>query len=64
MRKVRLGLQIQPQHAGYEEIRRTAMQAEAMGFDIVYNWDHFYPLFGDGDQRHFECWTMLASFAE
>jgi probable F420-dependent oxidoreductase len=40
------------------------MQAEAMDFDIVYNWDHFYPLFGDGDQQHFECWTMLASFAE
>ncbi len=64
MREIRLGLQIQPQHAGYDEIRRTAMQAEAMGFDIVYNWDHFYPLSGDGDQRHFECWTMLASFAE
>lgn len=64
MRKIRLGLQIHPQHAGYDQIRRTAIQAEAMGFDIVYNWDHFYPLFGEGDQRHFECWTMLASFAE
>jgi probable F420-dependent oxidoreductase len=40
------------------------MQADEMGFDIVYNWDHFYPLFGEGDQQHFECWTMLASFAE
>ena len=38
--------------------------AKALGFDIDYNRDHFYPLFGDGDQQHFECWTMLASFAE
>ena len=64
MRKIRLAVQIQPQHTGYDDIRRSAVQAEAMGFDIVYNWDHFYPLFGEGDERHFESWTMLASFAE
>lgn len=32
--------------------------------DIVFNWDHFYPLTGDPDGAHFECWTMLAAFAE
>ena len=32
--------------------------------DIVFNWDHFFPLSGDPDGLHFECWTMLASFAE
>ena len=35
-----------------------------MGVDIVFNWDHFFPLSGDADGKHFECWTMLASFAE
>ena len=35
-----------------------------MGADIVFNWDHFFPLSGDADGKHFECWTMLASFAE
>jgi probable F420-dependent oxidoreductase len=64
MRKIRLGLQIQPQHARYEELRAAAMRADEMGFDIVYNWDHFFPLSGDPDGAHFECWTMLASFAE
>jgi probable F420-dependent oxidoreductase len=64
MRPIRLGLQIHPQHATYDTIRRTAMRAEAMGFDILYNWDHFYPLYGDPDGAHFECWTMLASWAE
>jgi probable F420-dependent oxidoreductase len=30
----------------------------------VFNWDHFFPLSGDSDGKHFESWTMLASFAE
>jgi probable F420-dependent oxidoreductase len=38
--------------------------AEEAGFDIVYTWDHFYPLYGDRDGKHFECWTMLAAWAE
>jgi len=64
MRKIRLAVHIHPQHADYNAIRRTAVQAEEMGFDIVYNWDHFYPLYGDEEGMHFECWTMLASLAE
>ena len=35
-----------------------------MGVDIVFNWDHFFPLMGDPDGKHFECWTMLGSWAE
>ncbi len=39
-------------------------RAEDMGADIVFNWDHFYPLYGDPDGKHFECWTMLGAWAE
>jgi len=38
--------------------------SEDLGVDIVYNWDHFFPLSGSPDGLHFECWTMLASMAE
>jgi probable F420-dependent oxidoreductase len=41
----------------------AARAAEEMGADLVYNWDHFYPLYGDPAGSHFECWTMLAAFA-
>jgi probable F420-dependent oxidoreductase len=61
---VRIALQLHPQHADYDDIRRTVVQAEEMGVDIVYNWDHFYPLYGDPDGKHFEAWTMLGSWAE
>ncbi len=64
MSTVRIALQIHPQHADYDQIRRTVAAAEEMGVDIVYNWDHFYPLYGDPDGKHFECWTMLAAWAE
>ena len=57
---VRIGIQIQPQHADYSSIRAAAQRAEEIGADVVFNWDHFYPLFGDAAGKHFECLTMLA----
>lgn len=32
--------------------------------DVLFNWDHFYPLYGDPNGLHFESWTMLAALAE
>lgn len=63
-RPVRVGLQIQPQHASYDQIRRTADAAERLGVDVLFTWDHFFPLSGDPDGLHFECWTTLAAWAE
>ncbi|NKY37688.1 LLM class F420-dependent oxidoreductase [Nocardia speluncae] len=64
-RPVRIGIQLQPQHApDYGLIRDAVLRAEDAGVDIVFNWDHFYPLYGDPDGAHFECWTMLGAFAE
>jgi len=59
-RPVRIGVQIQPQHATYEKIRDTAVELEELGVDILFNWDHFYPLSGEPDGLHFESWTMLS----
>ena len=61
---VRIGVQIQPQHADYAEIRRAVAAAEQAGADVVFNWDHFFPLYGPADGAHFECWTMLGAWAE
>jgi probable F420-dependent oxidoreductase len=63
-RPVRLGVQLAPQHAPYELIRDTATELEELGVDILFNWDHFFPLSGDPDGLHFESWTMLAALAE
>ncbi len=63
-RPVRLGVQLAPQHAPYELIRDTATELEELGVDILFNWDHFFPLSGERDGLHFESWTMLAALAE
>ncbi|TFH47173.1 MAG: LLM class F420-dependent oxidoreductase, partial [Lysobacterales bacterium] len=46
------------------DIRRAAIQAESLGVDVVYTWDHFYPLMGNPNGEHYECWTLLAAIAE
>ncbi|GII98975.1 putative F420-dependent oxidoreductase [Sediminihabitans luteus] len=61
---IRIGVQLQPQHADYSQIRDAVLRAEDMGVDVIFNWDHFYPLSGDPDGKHFECWTMLGAWAE
>jgi probable F420-dependent oxidoreductase len=61
---VRIGVQLQPQHADYGQIRDAVRRAEDLGVDVVFNWDHFFPLTGDPDGKHFECWTMLGAWAE
>ena len=61
---VRVAVSIFPEHAEYADIRRAAAQAEALGVDVVYTWDHFYPLMGDPEGKHFECWTLLGAIAE
>jgi probable F420-dependent oxidoreductase len=63
-RPIRIALQLQPQHADYKTIRDRVREAEDLGVDIIFNWDHFYPLYGDPDGKHFECWTMLGAWAE
>lgn len=62
---IRIGVQLQPQHSShYEYIRDAVRRCEDIGVDVAFNWDHFYPLYGDPDGAHFECWTMLGAWAE
>jgi probable F420-dependent oxidoreductase len=62
---IRIGVQLQPQHAAdYRDIRDAVRRCEDIGVDVAFNWDHFFPLYGDPDGPHFECWTMLGAWAE
>jgi probable F420-dependent oxidoreductase len=61
---VRVGAQIHPQQASYARMRDAWLRVEEMGADTLFNWDHFFPLYGDPNGEHFECWTLLGAMAE
>lgn len=61
---LRVGVQVQPQHSDFDGMRRAWREAEELGVDTIFNWDHFYPLYGDSDGRHYEALTTLGSMAE
>ena len=60
---MRIGVQIQPQATSVTEMRDAWKAADALGVDSLWTWDHFYPLFGDPDATHFECYSLLAAMA-
>ena len=63
-RPIRIAAQLHPQQGPFDNLLAAAVRADEMGYDIVYNWDHFYPLYGKPDGEHHECFTTLAAFAQ
>lgn len=62
-KKLLIGVQLHPQHTTYESFASAVRRVEALGVDSLWNWDHFFPLYGDANGEHFEAWTMLTAMA-
>lgn len=60
---MKIGVQLHPQATSLQEMRQAWRAADAMGVDSIWTWDHFYPLYGDPNAPHFECYTLLAAMA-
>jgi len=60
---IRVGVQLHPQHTSYQDYANTVRHAEELGVDSIWNWDHFFPLYGDPQGNHFEGWTLLTAMA-
>ena len=60
----RIAIQVYPQHCEFADIRRAFLTAEELGADRVYTWDHFFPMSGDAEGAHFECFSLLAALGE
>lgn len=63
MGRFKVGVQLHPQHCTMDALRTGWREADAMGVDSIWTWDHFYPLYGDADGPHFEGWALLAAMA-
>jgi probable F420-dependent oxidoreductase len=46
-----VGIQLQPQGTTVDAMRDAWRNADDLGVDTIWTWDHFYPLFGDPDAR-------------
>lgn len=60
---IRVGVQLHPQHVSYQDYIEAVRRFDEMGVDTIFNWDHFFPLYGDPQGNHFEGWTLLAAMA-
>ncbi len=63
MGKMKVGVQLHPQHVSYSTYAQAVQASEARGVDTIWNWDHFFPLYGEGNNNHFEGWTLLTAIA-
>ena len=60
---MRFGLDVAQQRVPFSEIAARARLAEAVGFDGVWGFDHFQPMYGEGPGECFEGNTTLAALA-
>jgi probable F420-dependent oxidoreductase len=63
MGRFKAGATFHPQHTTMARLREAWREADAIGADSVWTWDHFYPLYGDKDGPHFEGYTLLTAAA-
>ncbi|TMC52843.1 MAG: LLM class F420-dependent oxidoreductase [Chloroflexi bacterium] len=62
-RPFKVGVTIHPQQCTIQELRDAWRRADELGVDSIWFWDHFFPLYGNPNGNHFECWSLLAAAA-
>ena len=60
---MRFGLDVAQQRLEWSEILERARLAESLGFDGIWLFDHFKPMYGEGPGPCFEAWTSMAALA-
>jgi probable F420-dependent oxidoreductase len=60
---IRVGVSAPQQHVDFGDWRDACVAAEEAGVDYISNWDHFYPLSGEPEGKHYESLSMLAALA-
>jgi len=63
MTRFKVGAQFHPQQCSMKDLRSGWREAEGLGVDSIWTWDHFFPLYGDPNGAHFEGWAQLAAMA-
>jgi probable F420-dependent oxidoreductase len=62
-RRFKVGVQLHPQLCTVDELRQAWRAVDQLGVDSIWIWDHFFPLYGDSEGAHYECWSLLSAMA-
>ena len=60
---MRLGLDVAAQRMSFAEVVDRTQFADGLGFDGVWGFDHFQPMYGEGPGECFEGYTTMAALA-
>lgn len=61
--KLRFGVQTPPQHVTYHDLLPVWQEADELGFDTAFVFDHFIPIYSDPSGPCLEGWTLLSALA-
>ena len=61
---IRFGIQTGQQGVEWPQMLDLWQKADAWGYDSLWNFDHFYPIFVDPEGPCFEGWTTLSALAQ
>lgn len=61
--RLRFGVQTAQQHTTYDAIEGVWKEADALGYDSAFVFDHFIPILSDPSGPCLEGWTLLAALA-
>lgn len=61
--KLRFGVQTPPQHVTYPDLLPVWQEADELGFDTAFVFDHFIPIYSDPSGPCLEGWTLLSALA-
>ncbi len=60
---IRFGIQTPQQHTSWQEMLSLWQEADALGFDTAWTFDHLIPIFSHPEGPCLEGWTTLAALA-
>jgi F420-dependent oxidoreductase-like protein len=61
---IRFGIQTGQQNIAWDDMLALWQKADGWGYDSLWNFDHFFPIFTDPSGPCFEGWTTLAALAQ
>ena len=64
MPSIRLGALCWNQYTDWRTLLEAGIQADRLGYDTLWTWDHVYPIVGDSRGPNFEGWLTTTAWAQ